>query len=101
MNKEFLNFSVGPVLMEDEILEMGSEQIPYFRTQEFSDIMIDGIICHGAAIALKVNGLNIDKTTIQNVTIKNSSFVAEKDVEVNNAENVIFENVVINAKKWQ
>jgi len=34
-----LNFSVGPVMMEDEILKIGSEQIPYFRTYEFSSLM--------------------------------------------------------------
>lgn len=31
-----LNFSVGPVQMSDEVLSFGSEQIPYFRTPEFS-----------------------------------------------------------------
>ncbi|WP_375792612.1 pyridoxal-phosphate-dependent aminotransferase family protein [Clostridium perfringens] len=41
MNKDFLNFSVGPVLMEDEILKIGQEQIPYFRTNEFSKIMLE------------------------------------------------------------
>lgn len=34
-----LNFAVGPVMMEEEILKIGSEQIPYFRTEEFSEIM--------------------------------------------------------------
>ncbi|CAK0743310.1 serine---pyruvate transaminase [Gammaproteobacteria bacterium] len=36
-----LNFSVGPVLMDEEILEVGSQQIPYFRTHEFSKIMLE------------------------------------------------------------
>jgi len=67
----------------------------------FSDITLDGIICHGAAIALKVSGLKIDQTTIKNITIKNSSFVAEKDIEIENADNVIIDNVFINSKKWQ
>ena len=26
-----LNFSVGPVMMSDDILQLGEEQIPYFR----------------------------------------------------------------------
>lgn len=34
-----LNFTVGPVMSLPEILEIGGEQVPYFRTQEFSDIM--------------------------------------------------------------
>lgn len=41
MSKEFLNFSVGPVLMDKEILSIGKEQIPYFRTSEFSEVMIE------------------------------------------------------------
>ncbi|MGU8411880.1 pyridoxal-phosphate-dependent aminotransferase family protein [Clostridium perfringens] len=41
MIKEFLNFSVGPVLMDKEILSIGKKQIPYFRTNEFSEIMIE------------------------------------------------------------
>lgn len=39
MREEYLNFAVGPVMMEDDILQIGKEQIPYFRTAEFSDIM--------------------------------------------------------------
>lgn len=36
-----INFTVGPVQMEDYILEMGKNQIPYFRTPEFSEIMFE------------------------------------------------------------
>lgn len=32
-------FTVGPVEMHDNILEMGKEQLPYFRTNEFSEVM--------------------------------------------------------------
>lgn len=34
-----LNFAIGPVQMDDEILQIGANQIPYFRTDEFSQIM--------------------------------------------------------------
>lgn len=34
-----LNFAVGPVHMDEEILQLGAQQIPYFRTDEFSDAM--------------------------------------------------------------
>lgn len=34
-----LNFTVGPVQMDDEVREIGAQQIPYFRTAEFSKIM--------------------------------------------------------------
>ncbi len=36
-----LNFTVGPVMSSPEILAIGGEQVPYFRTQEFSDIMLE------------------------------------------------------------
>lgn len=34
-----INFTVGPVQMDDETRNLGNEQIPYFRTPEFSSIM--------------------------------------------------------------
>ena len=34
-----INFTVGPVQTEEYICEIGAEQIPYFRTREFSDTM--------------------------------------------------------------
>ncbi len=34
-----LNFAVGPVMMEQSTLNIGSEQIPYFRTESFSAVM--------------------------------------------------------------
>ena len=35
-----LNFTVGPVMASEEVLSIGAEQIPYFRTSEFSAIML-------------------------------------------------------------
>ena len=34
-----LNFTVGPVMSSESIRKIGCEQVPYFRTNEFSDIM--------------------------------------------------------------
>lgn len=34
-----LNFTVGPVMMENQIREAGARQIPYFRTSDFSQLM--------------------------------------------------------------
>lgn len=36
-----LNFTVGPVMADEEILAVGAEQVPYFRTAEFSAIMLE------------------------------------------------------------
>ena len=38
-NKKMLNFTVGPVMSSTDILHIGSEQVPYFRTAEFSAVM--------------------------------------------------------------
>ncbi len=36
-----LNFTVGPVMFSDEVRAIGAEQVPYFRTPEFSKIMFE------------------------------------------------------------
>lgn len=36
-----LNFTVGPVLLSDSVREIGAEQVPYFRTPEFSELMLE------------------------------------------------------------
>lgn len=41
MKKHLINFTVGPVQMEEEIRRIGAEEIPYFRTPEFSEIMLE------------------------------------------------------------
>lgn len=36
-----LNFTVGPVMCSDEVCAVGGEQVPYFRTPEFSNTMFE------------------------------------------------------------
>ena len=36
-----LNFTVGPVMSSDLVRSIGQEQVPYFRTQEFSEVMFE------------------------------------------------------------
>ncbi len=36
-----LNFAVGPVMMDPSILRIGYNQLPYFRTDQFSELMKD------------------------------------------------------------
>lgn len=36
-----LNFTVGPVMSSDTVLSLGAEQVPYFRTSEFSTLMFE------------------------------------------------------------
>lgn len=36
-----INFTVGPVQSPESVLAVGAEQVPYFRTSEFSEIMLE------------------------------------------------------------
>ena len=36
-----INFTVGPVQSSDAVLAIGAEQVPYFRTAEFSELMLE------------------------------------------------------------
>ena len=36
-----INFTVGPVQSSEAVRAIGSEQVPYFRTSEFSDVMFE------------------------------------------------------------
>lgn len=36
-----LNFTVGPVLSSDAVREIGGQQVPYFRNDEFSQVMLE------------------------------------------------------------
>ncbi len=36
-----LNFTVGPVKSDEVVLKIGREQVPYFRTDEFSKLMLE------------------------------------------------------------
>ena len=36
-----LNFTVGPVMSSEAVRAIGAEQVPYFRTPEFSELMFE------------------------------------------------------------
>lgn len=36
-----INFTVGPVMSSDSVRAIGGEQVPYFRTAEFSELMLE------------------------------------------------------------
>ena len=36
-----LNFTIGPVMSCEEVRAIGAEQVPYFRTAEFSSLMLE------------------------------------------------------------
>ena len=39
--KRMLNFTIGPVMSSEKVCSVGGEQVPYFRTQEFSNLMLE------------------------------------------------------------
>ena len=41
MGDNMLNFTIGPVMSPPDVLEIGGRQVPYFRTSEFSEIMLE------------------------------------------------------------
>lgn len=41
MKKDHKNFSVGPVMIDPQISAMGAEPVPYFRTPDFSALMLE------------------------------------------------------------
>ena len=36
-----INFTVGPVLSSEAVRAIGAQQVPYFRTSEFSEVMFE------------------------------------------------------------
>lgn len=70
-----LNFAVGPVMMDSEILKIGSEQIPYFRTDEFSKLMLENEMllkkCAKASDSSRVIFLTGSGTAAMEATIMN------------------------------
>lgn len=41
LNVNKLNFTVGPVMMDESIRYIGAQEIPYFRTRDFSKLMLE------------------------------------------------------------
>lgn len=54
-----LNFTVGPVQSSEEVLAIGAESAPYFRTAEFSEIMLEN-----ETFMKKFAGASVDSRTV-------------------------------------
>ena len=65
-------------------------------TPEFRDLHFADIVCSGADQAIFVNGL--PELPVRNVDFHNSTFTAKKEAEIHFAENITFENVIVNGK---
>ena len=72
-------------------LQPVDETTPEFRDCHFSDIL-----CAGAAEAIYINGL--PELPVRDLDFRNCRFTADKGTEVHFAENIRFENVLVNGQ---
>lgn len=92
--EEAFIFTMGYVLRNietektDEMKNSNLEDIP-----EFKDIRCENIICNGAKLGIKINGL--DELPIHDITFKNIDIYCEKDYELQKCKDIKFENVNI------
>ena len=65
-------------------------------TPEFRDIHIADILCAGSEQAIFVNGL--PELPVRGIDFRHCSFTSVKDVEVHFAEDITFDQVIVNGK---
>ena len=68
-------------------------------TPEMRDIHFSDILCAGAGQAIFINGL--PELPLSGISFANSSFTAAKGLEVHNAENITFDDVLVNGTLQQ
>lgn len=82
-----LNFAVGPVQMDEEILQLGAQQIPYFRTDEFSKVMKKNELymktCVGASEQSRVLFLTGSGTAAMEAAVQNLFTTQDKILVIN------------------
>lgn len=108
-----LNFTVGPVLCEESICTIGAEQIPYFRTPEFSAIMLEnerlmkefaGADKNGRVIFLTGSGTAAMEAAVMNafteqdtVLIVNGGGFGQRFVEICKIHKIPYREIVLSA----
>ena len=106
-----INFTVGPVQTSEEIRKIGGEQIPYFRTTEFSELMLENekIIKKMAkapetskAVFITGSGTAAMEATIINTLNKNDKAIiinggsfGHRFVELCNMHNIPYSEIVL------
>ena len=66
-------------------------------TPVFTDFHFSGLTCSGAKQAIFINGL--PELPLKDIEFTDCIFTANKGLEMHNAENVSFGNVIINGKE--
>lgn len=82
-----LNFTVGPVMMDEETMRLGAEPIPYFRTEEFSAVMFENerLLCKfaGAGENSRIAFITGSGTSAMEASILNFFCRSDKILVVN------------------
>lgn len=110
-----LNFTVGPVMLDDTVRAIGAEQVPYFRTSEFSDVMFENeklmkkfakageddrvvFITGSGTAAMEATVLNVfDKT--DKVLIVNGGSFGQRFVDLCRIYEIPYEEIKLKAGK--
>lgn len=110
-----LNFTVGPVMLDDTVRAIGAEQVPYFRTSEFSDVMFENeklmkkfakageddrvvFITGSGTAAMEATALNVfDKT--DKVLIVNGGSFGQRFVDLCQIYEIPYEEIKLKAGK--
>lgn len=75
-----LNFTVGPVMSSDIVRSIGQEQVPYFRTNEFSEVMFEnealikefaGVEEKGRVVFMTCSGTGSMEASVMNLFTSN------------------------------
>lgn len=114
-NLNGINFSVGPVHMDNETKAIGSSDSPYFRTKEFSDITFENETLikkmvnasnDSRVIFLTTSGTGAMEASVQNiftpkdkVLIINGGSFGSRFVEICKIHNIPFEELLVNKGK--
>lgn len=92
IEEEAIIFTMGYSLykMEHELEEKDTMQ-DMADVPEFKNIVIENVVCKGAATGLKVEGLKV--LPIHDISLKNVTITAEHDYSIINGSNITVENV--------
>lgn len=82
-----LNFTVGPVMSSKDVCSIGGKQVPYFRTNEFSKIMLENekyiLEYSKAPIGAKVVFMTCSSTGSMEAVVMNSFSKEDKVLIIN------------------
>lgn len=108
-----LNFTVGPVMCDEAVRAVGADQIPYFRTPEFSEIMLEnerlmkkftGAGENGRAILLTGSGTASMEAAVMNVfteqdkvLIVNGGSFGQRFVDICKIHKIPYEEILLPA----